>query len=402
MAGEVSGAQTVTGEMAFAPLAGHPGQQSPSPTVMPAVPCAFVSFKGVQKSYDGVSLVVKNLSLDIAKGEFLTLLGPSGSGKTTSLMMLAGFEVPTAGHIRIDGHDVTRLPPHQRGIGMVFQNYALFPHMSVAANVAFPLEARGRPQGEIAESVRRALARVQMEALGDRRPSQLSGGQQQRVALARALVFEPSLVLMDEPLGALDKQLRDHLQMEIKHLHAELGITIVYVTHDQDEALAMSDRVAIFNGGVIEQIGVPQQIYEAPETLFVSSFVGENNHLNGHVLALLPHGAVRLAVAGGEVIASAVGLLAVGEAVCLSLRPERIRPLAAEESSENRIEAQLVDLVYFGDHVRLKCRLSNGETLTVKHANDGRLSDPQPGAMLTLGWRVADARALSVKGGRAS
>ena len=206
-----------------------------------------VSFRGVQKSYDGENLIVKDLNLDIRKGEFLTLLGPSGSDKTTSLMMLAGFETPTAGEITLAGKRLNNVPPHKRDIGMVFQNYALFPHMTVAENLAFPLSVRGMSKADVGEKVKRSLSMVQLDAFAGRYPAQLSGGQQQRVALARALVFEPQLVLMDEPLGALDKQLREHMQMEIKHIHQRLGVTVVYVTHDQSEALTMSDRVAVFH-----------------------------------------------------------------------------------------------------------------------------------------------------------
>jgi putative spermidine/putrescine transport system ATP-binding protein len=214
----------------------------------------FVVFDHVQKSYDGVSLVVKDLNLRIAKGEFLTMLGPSGSGKTTCLMMLAGFETATSGQIRLAGRNINVVPPHKRSIGMVFQNYALFPHMTVGENLAFPLEVRGMAKAEREAKIKRALDTVQMGAFSNRRPAQLSGGQQQRVALARALVFDPALVLMDEPLGALDKQLREHMQFEIKRLHESIGITFVYVTHDQGEALTMSDRVAVFNNGRIQQL----------------------------------------------------------------------------------------------------------------------------------------------------
>ena len=203
---------------------------------------AFVAFERVQKSYDGETLVVKDLNLTMPKGEFLTMLGPSGSGKTTCLMMLAGFETATHGEIRLDGKPINNIPPHKRGIGMVFQNYALFPHMTVAENLSFPLEVRGMGKSERESKIKRALDMVQMGAFGGRRPAQLSGGQQQRIALARALVFEAELVLMDEPLGALDKQLREHMQFEIKRIADNLGITVVYVTHDQTEALTMSDR----------------------------------------------------------------------------------------------------------------------------------------------------------------
>ena len=236
--------------------------------------------RGVRKTYDGETLVVKDLDLDIFDGEFLTLLGPSGSGKTTTLMMLAGFETPTAGQIMLAGRDLARVPPHRRDIGVVFQNYALFPHMTVAENIAFPLSVRGVPRSDIAVRVARALDTVRLSGFGERRPAQLSGGQQQRVALARALVFEPKLVLMDEPLGALDKQLREEMQLEIRRLHERLGITIVYVTHDQAEALTMSDRIAVFHRGVIQQIDTPAAVYEQPRNAFVASFIGESNRLD--------------------------------------------------------------------------------------------------------------------------
>lgn len=244
---------------------------------------AFVEFERVQKSYDGEVLVVKDLNLSMPKGEFLTMLGPSGSGKTTCLMMLAGFETATHGEIKLGGKPINNIPPHKRGIGMVFQNYALFPHMTVAENLSFPLEVRKIGKSEREEKVMRALGMVQMQDFAGRRPAQLSGGQQQRIALARALVFEPELVLMDEPLGALDKQLRETLQFEITRLAHDLGITTVYVTHDQTEALTMSDRVAVFDDGRIQQLAPPDQLYEEPENSFVAQFIGENNTLLGKV-----------------------------------------------------------------------------------------------------------------------
>jgi len=248
---------------------------------------AFVAFDRVQKSYDGEILVVKDLNLFVGKGEFLTMLGPSGSGKTTCLMMLAGFETATHGDILLDGQPINNIPPHKRGIGMVFQNYALFPHMTVGENLSFPLEVRKMGKSEREAKVKRALDMVQMGDFAGRRPSQLSGGQQQRIALARALVFDAELVLMDEPLGALDKQLREHMQYEIKHIHENLGITVVYVTHDQSEALTMSDRIAVFEDGRIQQLAPPEDLYERPENAFVAQFIGENNRLNGKVTDLV-------------------------------------------------------------------------------------------------------------------
>ena len=247
---------------------------------------SFVKFETVDKSYDGETLVVKDLNLNIPKGEFLTMLGPSGSGKTTCLMMLAGFETPTSGEIYLDGDPISNIPPNKRGIGMVFQNYALFPHMTVKENLMFPLEVRKISTDDISKKVKNALEMVELQDFGNRMPLQLSGGQQQRVALARALVFEPRLVLMDEPLGALDKNLREQMQYEIKHIHEKIGITVVYVTHDQSEALTMSNRIAVFNDGKIQQISSPDVLYEKPTSAFVAQFIGENNQLKGKVVSL--------------------------------------------------------------------------------------------------------------------
>ncbi|TSE05659.1 ATP-binding cassette domain-containing protein, partial [Mesorhizobium intechi] len=245
-----------------------------------------VRFENVSKAYDQDNVIIKGLTLDIVRGEFLTLLGPSGSGKSTSLMMLAGFEAPSAGRIYLNGRPIENLPAHKRNIGMVFQNYALFPHMTVAENLAYPLRVRRLAKGVITQRVNRALDMVQMGDFATRKPALLSGGQQQRVALARAIVFQPELILMDEPLGALDKRLREDLQLEIKHLHQELGVTVVYVTHDQSEALTMSDRIAIFNGGRIEQLDKPGALYDAPQTRFVAGFIGDNNAIEGEVVAI--------------------------------------------------------------------------------------------------------------------
>ena len=237
----------------------------------------YVEFERVSKSFDGRTMVVRDLDLQIRKGEFLTLLGPSGSGKTTCLMMLAGFETPTSGAILIDGRPMHHVPPRRRGIGMVFQNYALFPHMTVGENLAFPLQVRGLDPERRRDRVRQALQLVRLDGLEHRRPRQLSGGQQQRVAIARALVFEPNLVLMDEPLGALDRRLREELQYEIRRIHRDLGVTVLYVTHDQQEAMVLSDRVAVFRAGRIEQIASPEALYEEPTRSFVARFIGENN-----------------------------------------------------------------------------------------------------------------------------
>ncbi|MCC6075047.1 ABC transporter ATP-binding protein [Pseudomonas sp. GCM10022188] len=353
-----------------------------------------VSFRGVQKSYDGENLIVKDLNLDIRKGEFLTLLGPSGSGKTTSLMMLAGFETPTAGEILLGGRAINKLPPHKRDIGMVFQNYALFPHMTVAENLAFPLSVRGMSKTDIAERVKRALSMVQLEALAGRYPAQMSGGQQQRVALARALVFEPQLVLMDEPLGALDKQLREHMQMEIKHLHERLGVTVVYVTHDQGEALTMSDRVAVFHQGEIQQIAAPRELYEHPCNAFVANFIGENNRINGRLVSRSGERCVVELPRGEKVEALAVKVGQPGELVSLSVRPERVRINGHSAGCDNRFSGRVAEFIYLGDHVRVRMEVGGQSNFFVKQP----IAELDPamavGDVVPLGWQVEHVRAL--------
>ncbi|MEM9145463.1 MAG: ABC transporter ATP-binding protein [Pseudomonadota bacterium] len=353
---------------------------------------AFVSFERVQKSYDGETLVVKDLNLGIGKGEFLTMLGPSGSGKTTCLMMLAGFETATHGEIRLDGRAINSVPPHKRGIGMVFQNYALFPHMTVAENLAFPLSVRKMSKAEQEEKVKRALDMVQMGAFGGRRPAQLSGGQQQRIALARALVFEPELVLMDEPLGALDKQLREHMQYEIKHLHERLGVTVVYVTHDQSEALTMSDRIAVFNDGVVQQLAPPEVLYEKPDNAFVAGFIGENNRMTGRVTAI-EGGTARVSIANEiEVGAMAVACDGVGSATMLSIRPERV--IIGDASAPNAMEGTVVELIYLGDHIRCRMEVAGHDQFIVKVPNSHAHAALTVGQTAYVGWQTEDCRAL--------
>ena len=353
---------------------------------------AFVAFDHVQKSYDGETLVVKDLNLGIGKGEFLTMLGPSGSGKTTCLMMLAGFETATHGDIRLDGRPINNIPPHKRGIGMVFQNYALFPHMTVGENLAFPLEVRKMGKSEIAGSVTKALDMVQMGDFAGRRPAQLSGGQQQRIALARALVFEPELVLMDEPLGALDKQLREHMQYEIKHIHDRLGVTVVYVTHDQSEALTMSDRIAVFNDGKIQQLAPPADLYERPDNAFVAQFIGENNRLQGKVTSVDGDVATVLLDGGVTVTAKAVACGGPGEVTLLSIRPERVIIGAARE--QNALDAKVLELIYLGDHIRCRMAVSGHEDFIVKVPNSHAKAALRVGEETTVGWVTDDCRAL--------
>ena len=349
-------------------IAQAPAATGARPVSAPTAAEPLVRFIGVQKTYDGVQLVVRQLDLDIRRGEFLTLLGPSGSGKTTTLMMLAGFESPTAGEIVLDGRPITRTPPHRRNFGMVFQNYALFPHLTVGQNVAYPLTVRKAPKDQQAARVTRALEMVQLKGMAERYPAQLSGGQQQRVALARALVFEPQLVLMDEPLGALDKQLREHMQIELKELHRQLGVTFVYVTHDQSEALTMSDRVAVFNDGAIQQIDVVDRMYEAPANRFVAGFIGDSTVLRGKVrLSQDDHCVISLP--SGESLAGVnVNRAPVGAAVEACVRPERIvLHRTAPAGRPNLLRAQAVSPMYFGDHLRLRCLPGEGQAeATVK------------------------------------
>ncbi|TWI29675.1 putative spermidine/putrescine transport system ATP-binding protein [Paracoccus sulfuroxidans] len=356
---------------------------------------SFVMFDHVQKSYDGQTLVVKDLNLAIAKGEFLTMLGPSGSGKTTCLMMLAGFETATHGEIRLDGRNINDVPPHKRGIGMVFQNYALFPHMTVGENLSFPLEVRGMGKSEREDRITRALDMVQMGKFRNRRPAQLSGGQQQRIALARALVFDPKLVLMDEPLGALDKQLREHMQFEIKALHERLGITVVYVTHDQGEALTMSDRIAVFNDGRIQQLAPPAALYERPENSFVAGFIGENNALRGTIEKLEGDKAL-VRLANGELIdASAVNIREVGQPTTVSIRPERVefKP-DLMPADAHTLEAEVLDVIYMGDILRAVLRVADDDEFVMKYRNTLGQTKLTPGQKLRIGWHPLDARAL--------
>ena len=354
-----------------------------------------VRFEAVQKSYDGETLVIKNLNLDVTRGEFLTMLGPSGSGKTTCLMMLAGFEPATNGEIFLDSQPINNVPPHKRGIGMVFQNYALFPHMSVEENLAFPLEVRGMGKVEIEKRISKALDMVQLDDFGKRRPAQLSGGQQQRVAVARALVFDPVLVLMDEPLGALDKQLREQMQYEIKHIHENLGVTVVYVTHDQSEALTMSNRIAVFNDGVIQQLATPDNLYERPTNAFVAQFIGENNRLLGTIREISGDTCTVDLDGGGEVRALTVNVGGVGERATLSLRPERVEVDPPEGKYPNVFDANVKELIYLGDHIRARLEVCGNDEFIVKIPNEGGLNFKE-NESINLTWSADDIRALDI------
>lgn len=316
---------------------------------------AKLTIDGLTKRYGSVTALAPT-SLEVAAGEFLTLLGPSGSGKTTLLMMIAGLTPPSGGHIALDGKDITTKPPHARDIGVIFQNYALFPHLTVYENIAFPLRMRGRSEAEIDHAVRQALDLVQLPHIAARLPRELSGGQQQRIAFARAVVFRPPLVLMDEPLGALDKKLRDELKFEIRKLHRELGTTIVYVTHDQDEAMLLSDRICLMNNARIEQIGTPADLYERPATRFAATFIGESNLLD----AISDGDGVRI---GDLRFGTALPkrLPPAGSSCSVLIRPERLRLGVAGPNSMTATVENVIDL---GSSRRLALRLGGGLSLS--------------------------------------
>lgn len=336
--------------------------------------------RGLVKRYAGTAAVA-NVDLDVASGEFLTLLGPSGSGKTTTLSMVAGFTEPTSGSVICDGSEITAIPPHKRGLGMVFQNYSLFPHLTVRENVEFPLRQRGVPKGERARRALEALDLVELGGRANAKPSQLSGGQQQRVAIARALVFEPRLLLMDEPFGALDRALRERLQLELRSLHKELGITVIFVTHDQEEALTLSDRIAVFNEGRIEQVGTPQDLYERPETLFAARFIGESNAFPGDVVGgtfTTPQG-LRLPAAD----------VPAGPAVAI-VRPERFRFASERDTtSEREVSGVVRDVTYLGAQRRVEISSASGP-LIVRAGVDAAV--PEPGADVRLTWAAEHSR----------
>ncbi|MBL9063127.1 ABC transporter ATP-binding protein [Tabrizicola sp.] len=352
-------------------------------------------YENVSKFY-GSMAVVKNLNLDIRRGEFLSLLGPSGSGKTTTLMMLAGLQSPSSGHIFLNGRPIETTPPHRRNIGVVFQNYALFPHMTIAENLAYPLKARRMARADIAQRVQRGLEMVKLQPLAQRRPTELSGGQQQRVALARALVFEPSIVLLDEPLGALDRQLRETMQLELKQLHRETGVTMVYVTHDQAEAMTMSDRVAVFNDGKLLQCAPPPEIYDRPTSAFVAEFVGESNRLSGAVAAVDEGGCTVTTDAGIAIRTRPQPGLQRGQAVFVYLRPERILVGGAAAACENRHEAPIADAIFLGDHTRLRIELPGNRDFTIKQNFFGETRPPDLGDRIVFGWTAEAPQVVPV------
>jgi len=363
---------------------------------------AFLRFIAVKKTYDHKSLVVKDFNLDVRKGEFITLLGPSGSGKTTCLMMLAGFEDVTSGEILINGRSVTDIAPYHRNIGMVFQQYALFPHMTIRENLAYPLKLRKQSRDAIRAKVDDYLKLIELDDFGGRYPAQLSGGQRQRVALARALIFAPDIVLMDEPLGALDKKLREQMQFEIKRLHEQLGFTVIYVTHDQTEALTMSDRIAVFSNGEVQQCDAPHVLYERPANLFVADFIGESNKLNG-VVQSVAHDSVRVRLASGvEIDARRVNCSTVGEATTVSIRPEKLTftdqlgdgGAQATHRVVNRIPARFLTRHYVGEYIRYHFKSACGTELVVKSLNDSSAPRFAQDQEVSLSWLSEHGHAL--------
>lgn len=359
----------------------------------------FLQFNAIKKSYDHKHLVVKNFNLSVAAGEFVTLLGPSGSGKTSVLMLVAGFEGVTSGDILINGVSIKCLAPHQRNIGMVFQNYALFPHMTVSQNLAYPLKVRKWSKKRIQSQINTFLDMIELTAFAKRYPSQLSGGQKQRVALARALIFEPSLVLMDEPLGALDKKLREQMQFEITRLHKQLKFTVLYVTHDQEEALTMSDRIAVFSNGVVQQCAKPHILYEQPDNAFVADFIGENNMIKG-TCHRQHEGHAEIDILKNERLhAQTKTGFKPNQACVISIRPEKIsinrHTEITTESIPHSLTATFYIKHYVGDYIRYYFQLSDGSTVMVKSLNTHHSLPLTPQEKVQLTWSSRHAHAFA-------
>ncbi len=348
---------------------------------------ANVAFRGIAKRYGALQALAPT-TLDIESGEFFSLIGPSGSGKTTLLGATAGFIPPSEGRIQIDGKDIIGIPPFKRNIGMVFQNYSLFPHMTVAENIGFPLRMRREGRAKIGERVSRMLGMVRLDGLGERRPAELSGGQQQRVALARAAIYDPLLLLMDEPLSALDKNLREEMQDEIKQFQEVLGTTVIYVTHDQGEAAAMSHRIAIMNAGRIEQVGTPKDLYKRPASRFVAGFLGEANIFRVESIEAARAGSVVTTADGLRLAAE--GRPLDGQALCVCVRPETIALSRGEASGENIVPGRIEDVTYTAGSIRYRVRTGPATTLTVREPSERGYALPAIGSEVTLCWRASD------------
>jgi spermidine/putrescine transport system ATP-binding protein len=363
---------------------------------MPDAPRPGIALESVSKHFDRVG-AVDGVSLSIADGEFFSLLGPSGCGKTTTLRMIAGFETPDEGRILLRGQDVTKVPPNHRPVNMVFQQYALFPHMSIYDNVAFGLKVKRVPRGEHKERIDEILRVVSLEGLGRRRPRQLSGGQQQRVALARALVNRPAALLLDEPLGALDVKLRKQMQLELKRIQHELGTTFVYVTHDQEEALAMSDRIAVMNGGKVEQVAAPREIYEQPSTAFVADFIGSLNSLSMRIDEVVGGFGVMRIGEGQRIVVAVPDSTAAGSSLRVAVRPERLRigaPADVRADSGSRVEGTVAQVVYLGMYTQFHVDTQAGRL--VCHRLAGASAEPfNAGSRVALAWDADQTSVLA-------
>lgn len=357
-----------------------------------------LSIRNLTKRYGANAPAVENVSLEVQAGEFVTFLGPSGSGKTTTLSMVAGFTELTSGHIFLGQQPIDELPPHRRNIGMVFQSYSLFPHMTVFDNVAFPLRRRGMGKTEIKQKVGRVLDLIQLTDKAARYPSAMSGGQQQRVALARAIVFEPQLLLMDEPLSALDKKLREQMQLEIRRLHKELKITFIFVTHDQEEALVMSDRIAVFNEGKLAQVGSPSDLYEQPQSLFVANFLGDSNIFRGRVHS--ESESHILVNDCGRFFASRSGEMSASGSAAISVRPERMRvlPVTTHCEDANRVVGRVSQIIYIGSSRKVEASLPDGTVIQVREQPRDQV-EVQEGAEVAICWPASASTLLPVHQG---
>jgi putative spermidine/putrescine transport system ATP-binding protein len=370
----------------MAEFGGGPGADKNAPRPM-------VLLERCVKHY-GTTQALAEIDLTIAEGEFVTLLGPSGSGKTTILNLIAGTIAPSAGRVVIAGRDVTDVPVERRGLGMVFQNYALMPHMTVFENVAFPLRIRGLPEADIRHKVQEVLNLVRLPDMAKRKPRQLSGGQQQRVSLARCIVYNPPLILMDEPLGALDKKLREQMQLEIRGLHTQLGITMLYVTHDQEEALTMSDRIVLLNNGRIEQMGTPDDIYFRPKSVFAADFLGHSSMIQATIVA--SGRPARLATAGGLELHAEQAELPPGTRVTAMVRPENVRILRGDgNGSDNVVAGRIIDSIVLGSVIRHHIRLIDGSEVSAHEFNRRDRGDLRSGDAVTVTWRADDLLVLT-------
>ena len=354
-----------------------------------------IELKHITKNFDDNFTAVDDFNLEVQRGEFVTFLGPSGCGKTTTLRMIAGFEMPTEGEILLNGKDISKLPPNKRPINTVFQRYALFPHLNIYDNIAFGLKLKKLPKAEIEKKVKKALEMVDLEGFEDRRVQTLSGGQQQRIAIARSLVNEPEILLLDEPLGALDLKMRKEMQLELKEMHERLGITFIYVTHDQEEALTMSDRIAIMHDGVMDQIGSPTDIYERPATKFVATFIGETNVFDGTIKSIV-NGKAVIGIENGDVTTSGSATeteekntgFSVGEFVTVSVRPEKLH-FSAEPVEGFSVPALVKDYIYVGSVVKCLAVLPNGNEVKMERLAGEEL--PKSGDKVFICWNPEDA-----------